>query len=180
MDKDTLKNVVECLLFIADRSLAEEEICEIAGIRDKKKITEAIRSLDKDYKSRNTGLEISEVAKGFRICTKSEYAGWVKKLYRTETTYQVSQSALETLSIIAYKQPITRAEIETIRGVDISGVLRGLLVKKLVKVSGRKKCPGRPLTYRTTDKFLMYFGLKDLSELPRLDEISVKEEGEKE
>ena len=105
------------------------------------------------------------------MCTRHEFAPWIKLLYASRNRAKLSKASLEVLAILAYRQPITRAEIEAIRGVDCSGVLHTILERRLIKISGRKKVLGRPLLYRTTDEFLIYFGLKDLSELPRVEEL---------
>jgi len=125
--------------------------------------------LKTDYNAR--GIQLVEIAEGYQLCTREEYAEWIKKFYKIDKGSKLSQASLETLSIIAYKQPITRVELEEIRGVDSGGVVRTLLEKNLIKNMGRKKVPGRPMMYGTTRKFLEYFGLKSLSDLPTLEEF---------
>ena len=126
-----------------------------------------------EYNSRN--LQILQVAEGYQLCTRHDYSNWVRKFLKFDKTRKLSQPSLDTLSIIAYKQPLTKAEVEEIRGVDSSGVVRTLLEKKIISPGGRKKVPGRPIMYRTTRKFLEYFGLKDLSDLPTLEDFKESE-----
>jgi len=168
MEKDEIKNIIEVLLFITNTPISLEKFVEILEV-DKENIIEALNELQKEYQ--NKPLMINEVAGGYIMSSRAEYHTWIKKLFKEKITYKLSQSALETLAIIAYKQPITRAEIEAIRGVDVSGVIETLLERKLIRVSGRKETLGRPLLYSTTPEFLKYFGLKDLGELPPWDKF---------
>jgi segregation and condensation protein B len=144
----------------------------------KSEIRQALESLKSHYEKREGGLQIHEVAGGFQLSTRPEYAPWIKMLGKMKTSAKLSRSGLESLAIIAYKQPIVRGEIEAIRGVETSGVLRTLLERKLVRIVGRKDVPGRPIMYGTTKFFLQHFGLRDLAELPPLREF--KELGESE
>jgi len=171
MEKEELKNIIECLLFFSDKPLSIEKLAEIVESGSFDEIKEAIEDLQKEYELRNSGLRVLNIAQGYQICTRGEFSSWVRKLYKSQTTFQLSLPALETLSIVAYKQPVTRGEIENIRGVDASYVLRALLEKRLIRISGRKKLPGRPILYATSQEFLRYFGLKDLSEIPSLEEM---------
>ena len=132
-----------------------------------------LEELIDEYNSRN--LQILQVAEGYQLCTRHDYSNWVRKFLKFDKTRKLSQPSLDTLSIIAYKQPLTKAEVEEIRGVDSSGVVRTLLEKKIISPGGRKKVPGRPIMYRTTRKFLEYFGLKDLSDLPTLEDFKESE-----
>ncbi|OGW18109.1 MAG: SMC-Scp complex subunit ScpB, partial [Nitrospinae bacterium RIFCSPLOWO2_12_FULL_47_7] len=132
--------------------------------------------LQKDYEARN--LQILEVAEGFQLCTRTEFGEWIKTYLKLDKTSKLSQPALDTLSIIAYKQPLTRAEVDEIRGVDSAGVVKTLLEKKVICPSGRKKVPGRPVMYSTTRKFLEYFGLKDLGDLPTLEDFKESDLGD--
>lgn len=166
-----MKNIVECLLFFSDKPIAVEKLAQITEVDNQEEIRIAAEELRKEYEIRNGALQVVNIAEGYQICTKSEFSDWIRKLYKSQTTFQLSLPALETLSIVAYKQPITRAEIEKVRGVDASCVLRTLLEKRLIRISGRKRVPGRPMLYGTTQEFLRYFGLKDLSEIPSLEEI---------
>lgn len=175
MDNSEIKRIIECLLFSAgEKPLQIRKLLEVIGEKDKDKIVNAIKSLKKDYDEKKGGLQISAIAGGYQMCTRKEYGSWIKKYYKEVVTRQLSPSAVETLAIIAYrqkkKQPITRAEIEKIRGVDVSGVIRSLVDKKLIKVAGKKNCIGHPSLYKITDNFLRYFGLRDITEMPELEE----------
>jgi segregation and condensation protein B len=136
---------------------------------DNKKQFQSETSLIENYNSRN--LQIVQVAEGYQLCTRHDYSDWVRKFLKFDKTTKLSQPSLDTLAIIAYKQPLTKAEVEEIRGVDSSGVVKTLLEKKVISPGGRKKVPGRPIMYRTTRKFLEYFGLRDLSDLPTLEDF---------
>ena len=171
MEREKLNSIIECLLFFSDKPLSIDKLTEIIEADNCDEIKGAVEELEKEYELRNSGLQVVNIAEGHQICTRSEFSSWVRKLHKSQTTFQLSLPALETLSIIAYKQPATRGEIEKIRGVDASCVLRTLLEKKLIRISGRKKVPGRPILYGTTEEFLRYFGLRDLSEIPSLEEI---------
>ncbi len=169
MEREKIKLIIEALLFVSHEPLTEKRLAEVLEGIDKESIREALGELRKEYREKEN-LEIREVAGGYQIFTRPDYAPWIEKLHRTRPT-RLSQAALETLAIIAYNQPIIRAEIESIRGVDTSGVLYTLLEKNLIKILGRKKVIGRPLLYGITDDFLKYFGLKDISELPSIKEV---------
>ena len=132
--------------------------------------------MKEEYQSRN--LQILEVADGYQLCTRHEFNDWIRKFLKLDRSSRLSQPSLDTLSIIAYKQPLTRQEVDEIRGVDSSGVIKTLLEKKVIGPAGRKKVPGRPIMYRTTQKFLEYFGLKDLSDLPTLEDLKEELEDE--
>jgi len=170
--REEIKNIIECLLFTAEKPLAVSQLSEILEISDEKLINNLILELQKEYENRSGGLVILALAGGYKIYTRKEYADWVKKLYKDKTTLKLSRPALEVLSIIAYKQPVTRAEIEQIRGVDSSGTIWTLLQKRLIRIGGRRNVPGRPLLYKTTPQFLERFGLRDLSEIPRPEELT--------
>lgn len=169
MEQEKIKLIIEALLFASHEPLTKKKLAEVLEGIDKESIREALEELRKEYQEKKN-LEIREVAEGYQIFTRPDYAPWIEKLHRMKPT-RLSQPALETLAIIAYNQPITRVEIESVRGVDASGVLHTLLEKNLVKILGRKKVIGRPLLYGITDDFLKYFGLKDISELPSIEEV---------
>ncbi len=139
---------------------------------DNKRIDALVKELISDYSLRNSGLLITEVAEGVQMITNPASSPYIKKLISTAVPTKLSQPSIETLSIIAYKQPIIKAEIEAIRGVNSDGVVKTLLERRLIRILGRKEVPGRPLMYGTTKEFLQYFGLKDLTELPTLKELS--------
>lgn len=161
------KALIECLLFVSFEPLTIDKIAEVVEL-DGNDVLMLIKELQDDYQKPERGLELIEVANGYRLVTKSQYAFNIEKLYKPHAA-SLSKAALETLAIVAYKQPITRAEIEFIRGVKIDGVLTNLLERNLVTEVGRKEGPGRPILYGTTSDFLAYFGLKSLNNLPSLD-----------
>jgi segregation and condensation protein B len=173
-----LGGILEALLFMATDPLPMNRIVSLLGAVSKQQVQEALVRLKDEYAREGRGLDLVEIAGGYRLVTKPDYAPWVKRLEKVKAPAKLSRSALESLAIIAYKQPIVRAEIEQIRGVETSGVLRTLLERKLVRIVGRKEEPGRPIMYGTTKFFLEHFGLRDLSQLPPLREL--KELGESE
>lgn len=167
---DDIKNIIESLLFVSEGPLSVERIKKVLETPDTKEIKHAIAQLSEEYELRKGGFVLREIAGGFQIRTRPEYATWIKKLVQPGPQ-RLSKAALETLAIIAYKQPIIRSDIEFIRGVDCGGILRMLLEKKLIRVLGKKEIPGRPLIYATTKQFLEIFDLKDLRDLPTPKEI---------
>ena len=165
-----MKAIVENLLLAADQPVTLEHLRQtFAKGADKGQLDEVLKELTEDYQTKN--LQIIEVADGYQLCTRKEYSDWVRKFLKLDKTFRLSQAALDTLSIVAYKQPLTRAEIDHIRGVDSGGALRTLLEKKIISPAGRKDVAGRPFMYRTTRKFLEYFGLGELSDLPTLEDF---------
>jgi segregation and condensation protein B len=165
-----LKPILESILFVADEPLSVERLKAIVETAQGQDIRAALQALLVDYQNRGGGFYLSEVAGGWQLRTRPEYHAYIKRLLQP-SPQRLSRATLETLSIIAYKQPIIRADIEHIRGVDCGGVLRQLLERKLIRVLGRKEIPGRPLIYATTKTFLELFDLKDLTELPSPVEI---------
>jgi segregation and condensation protein B len=165
-----LKNIVESLLFVAEEPLGPERLKKILDPAGAGAIAEAVAALKADYDSRQGGFYLAEVAGGYQFRTRPEYTAWIRRLVDPKPV-RLSRAALETLAIIAYKQPIIRSDVEHIRGVDCGGVLRQLLERKLVRVLGRKEIAGRPLIYATTRKFLETFDLRDLKDLPTPKEI---------
>jgi segregation and condensation protein B len=166
----SLKLIIEALLFASDRPLNVREMHACLPDETGSKITQVLNELQTEYDDLKRSFVLREVAQGFQFRTRSEYAPYVLRLLRTSPT-RLSRAALETLAIIAYKQPILRQEIERLRGVDVGGILKTLLEKNLIRIMGRKNLPGRPLIYGTTKKFLAVFDLKDLGSLPKLKEI---------
>ena len=165
-----IKNIIEALLFVAEGPLSIDRIKNVLELTETKEIRNAIASLAEEYDVRNGGFFLCEVAGGYQIRTRSEYKMWVKRFLQSKPIH-ISRAGMETLAIIAYKQPIIRNEIEHIRGVDCGGILRMLLERNLIRILGRKKIPGRPLIYATTKQFLEVFDLKNLKELPSPIEI---------
>ena len=177
MEREELKSIVENVLLAADQPINASELSKIfLDGTDKNQLQSILDELKEEYNSRN--LQIMEVADGYQLCTRHEYNDWIRKYLKLDRSSRLSQPSLDTLSIIAYKQPLTRQEVDDIRGVDSSGVLKTLLEKKVIGPAGRRKVPGRPIMYRTTQKFLEYFGLKDLSDLPTLEDLREEMEGE--
>jgi segregation and condensation protein B len=167
---ENIKNIIESLLFVSEDPLTIGSIKNVLEIEDPKEIRNALKELADDYENRNGAFLLHEVAGGFQIRTHPEYYQWIKRLIQPKAS-RLSKAALETLAIIAYKQPIIRSDVEHIRGVDCGGVIRILLERKLVRVLGRKEIPGRPLIYGTTKQFLEVFDLKNLRDLPTPKEI---------
>ncbi len=170
MNDKEAKSIIESLLFISSEPLTIDILKNITET-GKEEVERLVRELINEYQMRNSGLFVAEVAGGVQMVTNPASAPWVKKLLATVIPTKLSQQSLETLAIIAYKQPIIKAEIEAIRGVNSDGVVKTLLERRLIKILGRKEVPGRPLMYGTTKEFFQYFGLKDLSELPTLKEF---------
>ncbi|MCL5981042.1 MAG: SMC-Scp complex subunit ScpB [Firmicutes bacterium] len=160
-----LKPLLEALLFVTEEPLPADKLAGITGAA-LKDIRSCLAELQQEYLVSDRGLQVMEVARGFQLATKPEVAPIVEKLFKEENRYTLSQAALETLAIIAYRQPVTRVDMEAIRGVKVDGVLDTLLKRRFIRVTGRKDAAGRPMLYGTTREFLQYFGLKDLSELP--------------
>lgn len=167
---EDIKNIIESLLFVSETPLSMDRIKSVLEINDSRTIRDALERLSEDYETRKGAFYLRSVAGGYQICTRPEYGQWIKRLLQPNPP-RLSRAALETLAIIAYKQPIIRNDIEHIRGVDCGGILRQLLERKLIRILGRKEIPGRPLIYATTKDFLEVFDLKDLKDLPTLKEI---------
>ncbi len=177
MDRD-YKSVIESIIFASDEPLAEKDLLnvirEIDGDDIKLKLgelNELVEELNSDYKETGRAFKIIKIAGGYAFATNKEYAKYVGFLTTEKSKRRLSQSALETLALIAYKQPITKPEIEAIRGVSSDYMLSTLLDKKLIKIEGRAETIGRPLLYGTTDEFLKYFGLNSITDLPKPREI---------
>jgi|SoiMethySBSTD1v2_1073268.scaffolds.fasta_scaffold41900_4 segregation and condensation protein B len=167
-----LKPILEALIYVADEPIAEATLVTLLGKEHQEGIREGLRLLLDQYQSADCGLEIKEVAGGYKMATKAEHHEWVRKYVKHHTPpTKLSLASLETLAVIAYRQPITVPEIQDVRGVNAVSVLKTLLDKKLITTSGRKNVIGRPILYRTTKEFLVHFGLKNLDELPSLEEF---------
>lgn len=172
MDENNNKSVVEALLFINEKPLLIEQIKKVLPHLSARQIREIIDELIREYESDNRGIRISEVAGGFVMNTAPYLATFIRKFFsKGGRVEKLSRSALESLAIIAYKQPVTRFEIESLRKVNTDGIIRTLLEKNLIRVTGRKQAPGRPQLFSTTRQFLEYFGLKSLEELPRIENL---------
>jgi len=174
MEQDELKKILEALLFITDQPITVERLVKVTEVADKDRIRAAVAELQTSYMEGGRAIQIVEVAGGYQMSTKPEFGRYVRKLYNERMTSRLSVAAMETLAIIAYRQPITRAEVETIRGVEVIAPLETILERGLVKVVGRKETVGRPLLYGTTEEFLRVFGLNSLDDLPKLESLELK------
>ncbi|OIO38925.1 MAG: SMC-Scp complex subunit ScpB [Candidatus Omnitrophica bacterium CG1_02_49_16] len=198
MPTDDLKNVIEAFLFATERPLTIEDIKEgfsasatkpadpssggeggsASDGEDRvtaKDILEILNQLKVDYENQNRGFRLTEMAGGYQLVTDSRLAPYLKRFYQERETKKLSKAGLETLSVIAYRQPVTRADIEGIRGVNVDGAIRALLEKGLVKIVGRKEVPGRPMLYGTTKAFLDHFALRSVKDLPALNTYTLKD-----
>lgn len=171
-----MRRALEGLLFITDRPLSAGELGKILNIRDQDRIVAVVEDLRRELEEKDLGFRLIAVAEGWQMATRPELAPWVRKLFADRATMRLSTAAQETLSIVAYRQPLTRAEIEQIRGVEVIAALETLLEKRLLKVVGRRETVGRPLMYGTTAEFLRHFGLRSLEDLPPLDSFTPAEE----
>lgn len=165
-----LKLILEAILFASERPLSARDIHTCLTDQTAADIKQALKELQDEYDGMGRSFVLKEVAQGFQFRTKPEYAPFILQMLKKSPT-RLSRAALETLAIIAYKQPVLRQEIERLRGVDVGGILKTLLEKGLIKIMGRKDMPGRPLIYGTSKKFLEVFDLKDIHSLPKLKEI---------
>jgi segregation and condensation protein B len=174
MDLKERISMIEAMLFVSGEPIT---LASIKGVLDipEDDIKKAIDELMADYRERDRGLLILEIAQGYQMVTNPLYAKLLRKFTSAATSNKLSMPALETLAIVAYKQPLIKAEIEQIRGVNSDGVIKSLLDKRLIKIVGQKEAPGKPMLYGTTKDFLQYFGLKDLTELPTLKELTREE-----
>ena len=166
-----VKATVEALIFASPEPITPKRLCRLLAEEPKEDVLAAIESLKADYDNR-PGLQIVEVAGGYQIVTRPELNDWVRRLFHEASTSKLTVAGLETLAVIAYKQPITALEIGEIRGVNTSGVLSTLLERHLIKIAGRKNVVGRPFVYATTKEFLIRFGLKDLNDLPKIEDMA--------
>jgi len=178
MDKTNVKSILEALLFINERPIEVGEFTEVLEI-SRKEIEEALGELSLEYRERSSGICIVKVAGGYQMCSAPDNETWVKKMYHERSKQKLSTASLETLAVVAYKQPVTRVEIEAIRGVNVDGVARKLSELGLVKIAGRKDVVGKPFLYITTRKFLEYFGINTLKDLPKLEEFAALAKGDK-
>ncbi|NHZ85859.1 MAG: SMC-Scp complex subunit ScpB [Planctomycetia bacterium] len=182
MDRKEINQIVEALLFASPEPLTQSQVNSIferdlvdSELPDLKNI---IADLKDQYNQNDNAFTIVQVASGYQLVSRSEYEVFIRRLLKKSGRMALTNASLETLAIVAYRQPVNRFEIESIRGVDSSGVLRTLLSKNLIKIKGRDSGPGRPLLYNTTEKYLEYFGLSNLSEMPKLSELVDLEKSE--
>jgi segregation and condensation protein B len=169
MSQEAVKSVIEALIFSSDGPIAIEQIKKVLDNLETTQVRSLIEELRREYEAQGRGIRIAEIAGGFQMITATDYAPFLKKLYKQRRVERLSKPALETLAIIAYKQPVTRLEIQSLRSVNIDGVMSTLVDRGLVRITGRKKAPGRPFVYGTTRQFLEHFGLKSLEELPKIE-----------
>ena len=184
----SLPRIIEALLFSAQKPLSTKEIVdllrrtgpedglspnEFAKVREAE-VAAAIEQLKVEYIEQQHAFQLVEKAEGWQLATESAYSGWVRELFPAPKPARLTAPALETLAIIAYRQPITRADVEAVRGVNIDGVLQNLMERGLVRIAGRAEIPGRPLLYETTQFFLDHFGLRNLDELPNVEELRTR------
>jgi segregation and condensation protein B len=166
-----LKAILEALIFASPEPLTPKAMFKLLDTEPKEDVLAALAELKQDYE-RPGGLQVVEVAGGYQIVTRSDLHEWVRRLFHERTTQKLTVQALETLAVIAYRQPITSAEITEVRGVNTSGVLNTLLERHLIKIVGRKQVVGRPFMYSTTKEFLIRFGLNDLTDLPKVEDMA--------
>jgi len=171
-ERQRIKRIIEALLFCSDRPLTARRLAELSGAPDGRVARELARELKREYDAEERAFSVEEVAGGFQLLTRPEYAPWVANLENRRRQESLSKAALETLAIVAYRQPITRAELEDIRGVQSGHILRALIERRLLRVVGKSQELGRPLLYGTTRYFLETFGLRSLSELPRTGRLA--------
>ncbi len=170
MDRQEAKRIIEALLFVSDKPVSLDALKDVLKDIESTNIRTLIEELNQEYSSSGRSFAVKEIAGGFQMLTDPIYSKWISALYKRPPD-RLTGPSLETLAIVAYKQPITRAEIEAIRGVNVDGVLRTLEDRNLIRTRGRMDAPGRPILYGTTAEFLQHFGLVSLEELPRLKEF---------
>jgi len=173
MEENNLKSAVEALIFASEKPITAEQIKRVLGNLDTASISKIIAELQNEYEAQNRGIRVIEIAGGFQMITSSNFAPFLKKLFKNRYSDKLSKPALESLAIIAYKQPLTKSEIESLRNVNVDGVMKSLLEKNLIRICGRKKVPGRPFVFGTTREFLEHFGLKSLQDLPKMEDFTV-------
>lgn len=168
---DEIKSILEAVLFAVSEPISLKQFSQMLNGISTRQIHQVLKQLRDEYRDSDRSFELIEIANGFQICTHPKYHSWIEKFYTRQVRVKLSPAALETLTIVAYNQPVTRIEIEEIRGVNSDSVLNSLIEKRLARIAGRKPGPGRSLLFATTDEFLQLFGLKDLAELPSMEEI---------
>ncbi len=173
MEENNLKSATEALIFASEKPITVEQIKKVLDGLDAASINRIIAELKNEYEVQNRGMRIVEIAGGFQMITNSNFAPFLKKLFKNRNSEKLSKPALESLAIIAYKQPLTKAEIESLRNVNVDGVMKSLVDKNLIRICGRKKVPGRPFVFGTTREFLEHFGLKSLQDLPKMEDFTV-------
>ena len=173
MEENNLKSAIEALIFASEKPITTEQIKKVLGDLDTPSINKIITELKNEYEVQNRGIRVVEIAGGYQMITSSSFVPFLKKLFKNRYSDKLSKPALESLAIIAYKQPLTKSEIESLRNVNVDGVMKSLIEKNLIRVCGRKKIPGRPFVFGTTREFLEHFGLKSLQDLPKMEDFTV-------
>jgi len=171
---EEIKSIIEALVLASESPIAVDKIAEVIGSADKKEIECQLQEIVHDYEERKAGICLQEVAGGYQFRTRSDLGPWIKKLKGLRSL--LTPASLETLAVIAYRQPVVKSDIDNIRGVDAGGAIKKLLEKKLIRIMGRKDVPGKPIIYGTTKRFLEVYNLQDLSELPTLQELKELQE----
>jgi len=166
-----VSSIIEALLFVSDEPLSVDKLLEVFDGVDRGTVCQILEELRVKFNSNGKPFVLRDVNGGLQLCTDPRYAPWIRKLSSVRGASKLSRAALETLAIVAYKQPVTRAEIESVRGVTCTGVIASLLDRKLIRIAGRHDAPGKPLLYRTTAEFLQHFGLRSVDDLPRISEL---------
>ena len=172
MEENNLKSAVEALIFASEKPVTVEQLKKVLGNPDSGSLRKIIDQLKYEYETQNRGFRIAEIAGGFLMITCAAFGPFLKKLFKERSVDKLSKPALESLAIIAYKQPLTKAEIESLRNVNVDGVMKNLLDKNLIRICGRKKLPGRPFVFGTTGQFLEHFGLRSLEDLPKIENFT--------
>jgi segregation and condensation protein B len=170
MDRESQKRIVEALVFGAPEPVSAQKIADVVPGLSAEDAPELVAELGRDYEEQGRAFEVWEVAGGYQLRTRPEYAAYLRLLHR-ERPLRLSRAALETLAVVAYRQPVTRAEVEAVRGVEADAVIRNLLERQLVRIAGHREVPGRPMLYATTKRFLEVFGLGRIEDLPTLREM---------
>ncbi len=166
-----IRGIIEALLFVSEKQVTLEQIKSVLGAIGAADIKKAIEDLKQEYDEKQSGMTVQEIAGGYQMLSNAHYATYIRSFYKTKHKEKLSKPSLEVLAIAAYRQPVTRLDVELIRGVNSDGIITNLLEKELLKVAGRKDVPGKPYLYGTTKQFLEYFGLRSLEDLPKLEEF---------
>ncbi|HVY54753.1 MAG TPA: SMC-Scp complex subunit ScpB [Thermodesulfobacteriota bacterium] len=171
MEQNDIKKAIECIVFVSDQPVSVDKLQQVFTEIERADIKKYLKELIQEWESLGRGIVLEEVAGGYQFRTDTAYSEYITNFNKRIKKFRLSRAALEVLAIIAYKQPVTRVEVESIRGVDSSGVINALLERRILEIKGRKEVIGKPFLYGTTGEFLEVFGLKSLSDLPTLKEI---------
>lgn len=171
LGRDESRQAIHALLFVSDRPVSADRLAEALGDVDKDVVVNLLDEIRDELAESESAYQLREIAGGYQLVTNPKFAPYIRRMLQIKKSNKLSKTALETLAIIAYKQPVTRAEVESVRGVSVAYAFDTLQEKRLIKVVGVAEVPGRPKLYRTTEEFLVHFGIKSLKELPSMDEI---------